>query len=102
MEKEIHKPSELDDHYDGAIQQITPGPVGSHFMPRGTIDIDREADVVIKRKPQRSQKLALFLYSLIQLIIIGGIWANYSLLDSFADLILWLLTILTFITYSRV
>jgi hypothetical protein len=42
------------------------------------------------------------LYLLLQSIVFGGIMLNYSLFGGVADLILWVLTIMTFIAYFRV
>lgn len=41
-------------------------------------------------------------YLLLQSIVFGGIMLNYSLFGSFADFILWTLTIITFVAYFRV
>ena len=76
--------------YDGAINQITPAP--EKFTPKGVIDLENKEQIIVRTKPQRSQKLAWLIYFWIQLVIFWGIMANYSLFNSFVDVILWIIT----------
>ena len=91
---------EQENAYDGAINQITPAP--DNFMPRGILELDNKETIVVKRKPQRNQKLAWFLYFWIQATIIGGIAINYDLFNGFVNLWLWVITIFSFLAYFRV
>ena len=56
MDKYKQSHDEKDSPYDGAINQITPAP--DRFTPQGIIDLENKDNIVVRTKPQRSQKLA--------------------------------------------
>lgn len=58
MDFENRHHSDGENNYDGAIQQITPGPVGSSFVPELAIGFAKPPEITIRRTPQRKQKLA--------------------------------------------
>ncbi len=96
------KHQKLDDEqaYDGALQQITPAP--EHFVPQGMLEFDKKEEVTVKRKPRRKRIWAAILYFTLQGIVFLGILLNYSPFGGLADVVLWGLTITTFIAYFRV
>ena len=58
MEGEIRQYSDGDQPYDGAIHQITPGPVGGGFVPGQSMHTEKPQEVTIRRKPQKKQYTA--------------------------------------------
>lgn len=64
MDFELGSHPENDMKFDGAIQQITPGPVGGSFVPGFAGEFGKFQEITIKRKPQRKQKISCFVYTL--------------------------------------
>lgn len=100
MDSLKHQKLEEDQPYDGAIQQITPAP--EHFVPQGRLDFDSKDEIKVVSKPHRRRGLAALFYFGLQGTVLFGLLLNYNLFSGFSNLILWGLTIVTFVAYFRV
>jgi len=100
MEGRMHQQIDEEQPYDGAIQQITPAP--ENFIPSGVLNLDHKEEIIVSRKPHRNRLAASLIYIGLQIIAFFGIILNYNVFNGFADLILWSLTIATFVSYFRV
>lgn len=100
MDRLKHQKLEEDQPYDGALQQITPAP--ENFVPQGMIEFDKKDEITIRRKPNTKRLMAAILYFTLQAVMFFGLVINYNIFGGLADLVLWGLSITTFIAYFRV